>query len=468
MGTKTIFTVGFDLPSNDFEYKSFNSNVSLLDADIILFEPNLIYQTDPFTGSKYNGKPNLSDESSTKCLYSMLHWKEELILAFNSGKSIFIFLTNPEDVFINTHYSLSGTGKSQKQMRNVKEINSFDQLPLSFKNKKTAKGRNIKFTSEANFLKPYWELVKDFTEYQLYFEQDKVKPLILTKTGDKIVGGMLQNDKGGTILLLPPFKLPDNFTKISPDGKQELWTTQAIQFGKSLLSQIVTIDKALKTSIENTPAPKWLEEQEFQLDIEQKYIDEILALNQQIEEIQSQIEQKQTELSKHTLSKKLLYENGKPLEYAIIDALQTIGFKAENYDDGKSEFDIVFESDEGRFIGEAEGKDNSAINVTKFRQLESNIHEDFERDEIKIHAKGVLFGNSFRLLHPNERKEFFTQKAIDSAKRTGIALINTHELFEVVKYIKNTNDENYAELVRECFKNTNGNIVRFPLPEKNN
>lgn len=464
MASKTIFTVGFQLPTKDiFQYQSFHSNASLLDADIILFEPNLDYQTDYATGSQYNGKPNLSDESSVKCINSINHWKTDIKTAYESGKTIFIFLTNPEDVFINTHYSLSGTGRSQKQMRNVSEISSYSMLPITFKEKKTAKGKNIKFTQNANFLKPYWDLIKDFTEYQLYFEHEKVKPLILTKSGDKIVGGMLQNDNGGTILLLPPLKLPDNFTELYTDGKTKVWSQKAIQFGKSLLNQIVAIDKVLKTSIESTPSPKWLEEKEFQLDIEHKYFDEINTLNQQIEEIKSQIEQKQTDLSKHSLSKKLLYENGKPLEYAIIDALQTIGFKAENYDDGKSEFDIVFESDEGRFIGEAEGKDNSAINVTKFRQLESNIHEDFERDEVTVHAKGVLFGNPFRLLHPNERKEFFTQKAIDSAKRTGIALVNTHELFEVVKYIKNTDDQDYAKLVRECFKNTSGKIIKFPL-----
>ena len=48
-------------------------------------------------------------------------------------------------------------------------------LPLTFSNKKIAKGKNIKLTKEANLLKPYWELVKDFTEYQLYFELDKVR-----------------------------------------------------------------------------------------------------------------------------------------------------------------------------------------------------------------------------------------------------------------------------------------------------
>ncbi|MEK6659398.1 MAG: hypothetical protein AABY36_06945, partial [Campylobacterota bacterium] len=317
-----------------------------------------------------------------------------------------------------------------------------------------------------SFLKSYWELVKDFTEYQLYFEHEKAKPLILTKSRDKTVGAMLRNDKGGTILLLPLINLPKDFIGLDTNGKTQIWTQKAIQFGKSLLSQIVAIDKALKSSVESTPPPQWLEEKQFQLDIEHKYIDDIAKLNQKIEKIKSQIEQKQAELSKHSLSKKLLYENGKPLEHAIIDALQIIGFKAENYDDGKSEFDIVFESEEGRFIGEAEGKDSSAINVTKFRQLESNIHEDYEREEVEKHAKGVLFGNPFRLISPSERKEFFTQKAIDSAKRTGIALVNTHELFEVVKYLKDTNDEEYAKQVRECFKNTSGEIVSFPSPEE--
>ncbi len=469
MAAKTIFTVGFELPTKDiFQYQIFHSNASLLDADIILFEPNLVYQADYFNPT-FQGKPSLSESSSTQCMEAIKHWREELKMAFESGKTIIVFMKTIEQVFYSTgQKEYSGTGKNTRTTNIVDIVENYKMLPINFINKKVANGKNIKFTQNTNFLKPYWDLIKDFTEYQLYFEHEKVKPLILTKSGDKIVGGMLQNDKGGTILLLPPLQLPNNFTELHADGKTQVWSQKAIQFGKSLLNQIVAIDKVLKTSIESTPVPQWLVEKEFQLDIEQQYFDEINTLTQQIEEIKSQIEQKQIELSKHSLSKKLLYENGKPLEYAIIDALQTIGFKAENYDDGKSEFDIVFESDEGRFIGEAEGKDNSAINVTKFRQLESNIHEDFERDEVTVHAKGVLFGNPFRLLHPNERKEFFTQKAIDSAKRTGIALLNTHELFEVVKYIKNTNDQAYAKLVRECFKNTSGDIIKFPSRGKTN
>lgn len=461
MAHKTIFTVGFQLPTKDiFQYKSFHSNASLLDADIVFFQPNMSYELD--YPNQYNGKPNLSDKSSVACLASIKHWNTEIKTAFESGKTIFIFISTPEDVFVNTHYSLSGTGRSQRQTRNVSEINSFSMLPIDFKDKKIAKGKNIKFTQDGIFLKSYWETVKDFCDYELYFEHDSAKPLIVTKSGDKTVGAIMTNEKGGVMLLLPPINLPQGFTGIHTDGKTSIWTEKAIQFGKSLLNQIVAIDKSLKHSTQETPAPEWISEAQFQLEIEKKYLSEIDKFQNQLISIQDKIEAKRSELEKHTLSKKLLYENGKPLEYALIEALQTIGFKAENYDDGKSEFDIVFESAEGRFIGEAEGKDNSAIAITKFRQLESNIHEDFERDEVNEHAKGVLFGNPFRLIHPNMRKEFFTQKALDSAKRTGIVLVNTHELFEVVKYLKQSKNKVYAKQVRECFKNTNGEIIKFP------
>ena len=64
---------------------------------------------------------------------------------------------------------------------------------------------------------------------------------------------------------------------------------------------------------------------------------------------------------------------------AILEALRLLGFQANNYKDAESEFDAVFEAPEGRFLGEAEGKDNAQVNIDKMRQLEMNIQEDFAR-----------------------------------------------------------------------------------------
>jgi hypothetical protein len=125
--------------------------------------------------------------------------------------------------------------------------------------------------------------------------------------------------------------------------------------------------------------------------------------------------------------KGLLFEKGKPLELAILEALRTIGFQAAGLVDEESEFDAVFVDPSGRrLLGEAEGKDDKAINIEKLDQLNRNIQEDYgKRPDSTDYAKGVLFGNAFRLSPPAERGSFFTPKCLAGAKRLGAALVRT-------------------------------------------
>jgi hypothetical protein len=123
----------------------------------------------------------------------------------------------------------------------------------------------------------------------------------------------------------------------------------------------------------------------------------------------------------------------------------------------------VFESPEGRCLGEVEGKESKAINIDKFSQLERNIHEDFARDDVTDYAKGVLFGNAHRLLPVAERSEFFTKKCVSAAGRVHAALIRTPDLFAPAKYLKEyRDDEEYAKHCREAIFRAEGDIVVFP------
>lgn len=112
-------------------------------------------------------------------------------------------------------------------------------------------------------------------------------------------------------------------------------------------------------------------------------------------------------------------------------------------------------------IGEAEGKDNKAINITKLRQLEMNIHEDFERDDVTDMAKGALIGNAYRLVEPDERGDYFTEKCLTAANRSGTALIRTVDLFNVAKYLSGKSDKAYSKKCRKVIIETAG-IVTFP------
>ena len=160
----------------------------------------------------------------------------------------------------------------------------------------------------------------------------------------------------------------------------------------------------------------------------------------------------------------LLYETGKLLENAVSKALKILGYlQAENYNDGKLELDQVIVSPEGdRFIGECEGKDSTAINVDKFRQLNDSLYEDFQREEVLEKANGIIFGNPQRLSEPNKRTLTFTEKCINNARREKVGLVLTMDLFKAAKRVADTGDEEYARKCRQAIKEQLGEVVVFP------
>ena len=123
--------------------------------------------------------------------------------------------------------------------------------------------------------------------------------------------------------------------------------------------------------------------------------------------------------------------------------------------------DAVFESKEGRFLVEAEGKDNDQIKIEKMRQLEINISEDYARDEIDEMAKGVLIGNAYRLMEPSERGEYFSTKCLSTAERNKTALVRTPDLFKIAKYLSEKTDKAFAGKCRKAMLDTVG-VVDFP------
>jgi len=147
----------------------------------------------------------------------------------------------------------------------------------------------------------------------------------------------------------------------------------------------------------------------------------------------------------------------------IIEALSLLGFGAAAFKESGSEFDVVFESEEGRLIGEAEGKDNKAVNVDKLRQLSMNIHEDLLREAVTQPAKPVLFGNGFRLQRLSERSDPFTEKCQGAAATSSTALVFTPDLFWPVRYLVSNSDPEYARACRHALLSSTGRVA-FPSP----
>lgn len=457
MANKKILTIGFQLNDSNSEYIEFDSDQSLLDWDIILFKPDIqdyLYSYE----STFQGKPCLSDDKSFKLKAQSEHWRREIKSAVESGKLVVVFLSELTELSIATgEKEFSGTGRNQKTTRIVGDYHNYTSIPLNVKPVKT-KGREIKLASKnSELIASYWQEFSGVSSYNVLINGE-LTPCLVTKHGDKPVGTISRSkNSNGALILLPDIDFyPEEFM-----NEEDKWTQEAKQFGSRFIKSIVSLDRALRNSGELTPEPDWANEIEFKLTSENSAINKLLNVETKLEAIQAEKELILDQIKDFKRLRNLLFEKGKPLEFSILDALKIMGFEVSQFDNGESEFDAVFQSKEGRLIGEAEGKDNKAVNVDKLRQLSLNIHEDLEREEVEVPAKAVLFGNSYRLLPLSERNDPFTTKCVTASKTSSTALVFTPDLFIVAKYLSDKKDARFAT---KCRKAILGSIGRVEFP----
>lgn len=458
MAKKKTFAVGFDLPGDEFECVPFDSDQSLLDADIVLYEVGFgnHYATDD-----YQGVPLFSHSDSVRVEQNLQHWRSELTAATNAGKLVIVFLAKPLSCLRYTgEQRYSGTGLSRVATNIVARVTSYAAVP-SITSVEAKSGREVRLTKEGAYLMPYCEEFVAHSPYEAFIEGKFTHALLITKTGSKIVGAAIQGK--GSLLFLPPLRYDEEkFTKYDPKKDETRWTTEAIRFGKRLATALFALSDTLLSGRLTTLPPPWVLDSAFST-LEEG------ALHGMIAEVSgsiSQLQQQRTELAQRLdeagAIRALLYEQGKPLERAVRDALTVLGFSAVPFVESDSEFDVVFESPEGRCLGEVEGKDNKAVNIDKFSQLERNLQEDFAREGVTKYAKGVLFGNAERLKPLVERSEAFTAKCTTAAKRVRAALVRTSDLFGPVTYLRDNQHPDYAKACRQAIYSAEGDIVVFP------
>lgn len=462
---KKIITIGFNIPGYFECFHGYSSDQSLLDADIIIFESNF---NDYYTGSHYQGKPSYGENESFGLQEATKHWKRELSTALEEGKTIFVFFSKYQEIFVHTgEKKYAGSGRSARLIDYVTSYDNYQFFPINLPALISKGGNKLLFNNNQIF-STFWKEFNNFLGYESYIDGKIENPLFFTKTAKKPVGGIFRVGTGH-LVLLPPLRYPeDKFTKYDEQEKEEFWTNEAMNFGKRLVQVLVDIDNALRSLIEATPPPQWVMAKEFEIPEVSKIRKKISSITKKIDSLTVARNELLRGLTKEEELGNLLFEKGKPLENAILFALHILGYEAERYDNGELEFDSVILSPEGdRFIGEAEGKDNAPIGIDKFRQLESNIQEDLGRKDVEAPAIGILFGNGCRLTGLNERPEQFTDKCIKNTARLNAILIRTPDLFRVSKYLKTGKDENFAKKCRQSIVSCRGKIVDFPtIPVK--
>ena len=450
---KKIITIGYEIPGHSDWYFPFSSNQSILDADIIVFEPN--FSKYSRIGGNSQGKPNYAENVFLKLQEDSQYWQKELSTALEAGKTIFVFFKKFEEAYF------------QKGLMKPKLYDNYQFFPVSIPTIVPRRGKEIVFSGHPIF-SSLWDIFEGKFKYESYLDYKVKTPLFTTRTGDKVVGALFRVGSGNIVLLPVLGYDRDKFRPFDRRARKYDWSTEATNFGSSLVKAFVDIDKALRNDDTRTPPPGWTNDENFQLARERTMREETDRKSEEIDKLTSEKSELLKKIDREGKLRDLLFEKGKALESVVISALEILGYKADNYDDGILELDQVIISPDGdRFIGETEGKDKSAVGVDKLRQLITNTLEDLDRDEVEKQAVGILFGNGCRLTKPSDRTELFTPKCIEATNSSNCTLVRTTDLFQVVKYIRESGDDDFAKSCRDAIKNGVGQIVEFPpIPNK--
>jgi hypothetical protein len=476
LAERTIVTVNCEVPGFSDHYVALESDRSLLDADLIVFQPG--FPAPAFSsGDSHQGKPCASESWSFRIREAFSHWRSEIKLAVEQGKTVVVYLVKPIDAFAYTgEKQFSGTGRNRLTTNIVSAISSYDVLPFRFESLVPKGGESIKVAGDLKHLAEYWREMGSHSAFEVHLAGKFTNTFLTTKAGDRVVGADLRSK--GTFLFLPPVQYDELvFTRPADageeveegedeegeEGKGAEWTEEGVNFGRRWISSLLSIDDALRAAMDATPPPEWAQAAGYRLPTEQGLEAELTALNEELRQLGEQRSRKTQELATEGSLRALLFAKGKQLESAVLEALTLLGFTATHVADADSEFDVVFQSPEGRFLGEVEGRDAKSINIDKLSQLERNIQEDFAREGVTDYAKGVLFGNAFRIQDLPERGEYFTAKCVSGAKRGRIALVRTPDLFSACKAIKSGAGADFAMKCRQAILQAEGVVVTFPV-----
>ena len=252
MAKEEIFCVGKEIPGNDHQYVPFNSNQSLLDADIIIFEPNL----DNITNDLYLHQKDDYDVSANQLSLindAMEYWRMELDAAFDAGKTIFVFLKKPE---IYQTYD--------------DEIQTYDCLSINFPSLTESTGKKMKLTNEGKLLASYWNAMRGISRYEVHYDSRNLNhyrqgisgiPLMLTSSGNRCVASWIKGSSGHFILL-PALDLENS------------------NQGNALIKCLVQIHKVLRSSTTRTPQPEWCQSEMYVLEGEKRLLCRIAEIEE--------------------------------------------------------------------------------------------------------------------------------------------------------------------------------------------
>lgn len=429
-----VIAVDLFVDRKDVRSVHFESKASLLDADIVIIDPSKLNRLWGAAERRRDGILRLRSTQGSDNLLALLAWRQgEIQRLLQAGKIIFAFMA-----------PLTGCDCQIRDSSRYRRLTNYDWVPevgeLLVNILETGSGSSLVLQKSDHPMAQFFSAFRNELAYSAYLRIEAESPeffFATNKTDNPVAADFSIGN--GHLILLPSFRKTPEPAKL---------------FGVLIQCARKYLEREMRT-----PPPEWVKG--FELPGESEILAEISIIDERIGEEKQRRKQAEKQLVEVVRFKDLLFEQGRPLEDAVIAAMNVLGFDAKRFKKEDKEHDVVLESPEGRIVAEVEGKDNDAIHIDKLDQLSRVVDEDFE--ERGTYADGILIGNAYRLRDPQSRPRQFTKKVHIAAKRKLFILLTTPELFRATqRLLANPDDEDFKRRCREALLVAKGTEVHFP------
>jgi len=419
-----IATVTFDVFA-DVSAIAFPSMRTFLEYDILIWEPNSLVKS-YLTSSVPPGNKGIpiTQEMFDRILMDILRRDSEMMQMLELGKTIFIYLPYPEQIYIPNGTSVD--------LLNYFSFIKFQTSPLE--------GDLIDFRGEEPFTS-FWEKNKYNLNYKAQLDIPFGKPLFFVK-GTQVVIGAYSQVANGHVILMPSF-----LSKALSSKDGESIKSKYIESMITLAAELT----AQKDS-ERFEIPSWSENYllpgEHSLrDALQKLEEERAALEQQVNVKRSQIE----DLKKRKL---LFGGSGKPLEVEVKKVFDALGFTdLTDAEASPNRDDLILKYHDKIAVVEIKGIFRKSAGERHAAQLEKWVMGYLADKEIK--PKGILVVNAHGEVPLRDRSEVpFPPQMIPFSQAREHCLITGLQLLGLYLDCKD-DDEKKARIIDLLFA-TNG------------
>lgn len=392
-----ILSLDFPLSYNyDFVYEfPFGSTTTLLDYDIVLWDPNRILTNYRSSGTK-SGVPSLYQEDAAQLAQALLRRKQEFVDFLNLGRTIFIVMPTP--IEFTTTYSSSAA----PILASI-PVEGFDTV--------IASGENIAFQGNEPF-STFWSTNKEGLFYESYLKKKVGKPFLFIKGTDKVVGCHIQVGNGN-IVFIPNFDC-EQF----PTSKQK-------SAEKNFINSLVTLVSTQKSSGGDFSLPDW--SKNYSLPGESDLHNRLIELETNLSNIAAEIAHQKATIAKLEEHKILFTGSGKALEKAVAEVFESLGFSVSEGQEGRD--DLIIKHGDSVAVVEVKGVSKSAAEKHA-AQLEKWVAEYYSANGVQ--AKGILVVNAFQNVPLMSRTEdAFPNQMLDYCTRRSHCLITGLQLLGI-------------------------------------